>query len=63
MGLRKTAGIDRADLWIRFHRDPLLLFPRLRENERDGLIQIDDASIRLTDKGLILLNYVERSFA
>lgn len=63
MGLRKVSGIDRADLWVRYHADPLLRFPRLCENERDGLLVIDDASIRLTDKGLILLNYVERSFA
>ncbi|HAQ55854.1 MAG TPA: hypothetical protein DCR44_00360 [Acholeplasmatales bacterium] len=63
MGLRKVSGIDRADLWVRFHQDPLLRFPRLYDNERDGLLLIDDASIRLTDKGLILLNYVERSFA
>ena len=62
MGLRKVSGIDLADLWVRFGIDPLIRYPRLRDNERDGLVTIDHASIRLTEKGLILLNYVERSF-
>jgi len=63
MGLRKASGIDVTDLWLRFKVDVLLRFPRLRQNEAEGLVAIDGRSIRLTEKGFMLMNYVERSFA
>jgi oxygen-independent coproporphyrinogen-3 oxidase len=63
LGLRKASGIDLADVWCRFHADVLRRYPRLYKNAEEGLLTIDDRSVRLTDRGLILMNYVEKSFA
>jgi len=62
MGLRKASGIDRGDIWRRFQTDVVRRYPRLLQNETEGLVAIDDRSVRLTDRGLIVMNYVERSF-
>lgn len=62
MGLRKTEGIDLTSIWLRFQTDVLRRYPRLVQNRDEGLIVIDNDRLRLTDKGVLLMNYVERSF-
>ncbi|MDX2141067.1 MAG: radical SAM family heme chaperone HemW [Chloroflexota bacterium] len=64
MNLRLTqAGIDRAQFKKRFgvdlvdlHREPI------ERHTRGGLLEVDDARVRLTDKGRMLSNVVFREF-
>jgi len=62
MGLRKTQGIHLNSVQERFGVDFLKQYPKLQDNIRDGLLEIVDNHLRLTRKGMLLMNYVERSF-
>jgi oxygen-independent coproporphyrinogen III oxidase len=54
LGLRTVDGVDRAAYRRRFGADLLTHFQRLRELERLRLVQIDDASVAPTARGLWL---------
>jgi oxygen-independent coproporphyrinogen III oxidase len=62
MGLRKTEGIALDELKIRFNKDPFIEYPMILKNIREGLLEIDSNHLKLTTRGLLLMNYVERSF-
>lgn len=63
MGLRLREGLSREAFRERFGQDILLRYPRLARNLSEGLLEIAGDRLRPTRRGLLLLNYVERSFA
>ena len=64
MGMRLTQeGILRSDFTRRFGQDIVSLFPTVIERLLDlGMIELDDARIRLSRRGLLLSNGVIRQF-
>lgn len=59
LGLRMPeTGIDAAGFEARFGLKPQIVFKRLKEFERDGLLQEKDGRIRLTRAGALLSNEV-----
>ena len=64
MGMRLTQeGILRSDFVRRFGQDIVSLFPTVIERLLDlGMIELDDARIRLSRRGLLLSNGVIRQF-
>lgn len=63
MGLRLREGLSRSAFRERFGEDILLKYPRLAKNLTEGLLELAGDRLRATRRGLLLLNYVERSFA
>ncbi|MGC7878679.1 hypothetical protein ACP3TI_05330 [Desulforudis sp. 1190] len=63
LGLRLIEGLDRTAFAARFGQDPLEAFadviPRL---VRQGLLEVDDHSIRLTDAAFPIANEVFKAF-
>lgn len=62
MGLRLNQGVSITDFKERFHADPLIIYPKILQNIDEKLVVIEQDRIKLTPKGQLLLNYVERSF-
>ena len=62
MGLRKVSGVNLKDVSERFGVNPFVLYPRLLKNIDEKLLVIENDYLKLTQKGMLLLNYVERSF-
>lgn len=63
LGLRQNRGIDRATFRDRYAQDFVDAFPAAVEELRlDGLLEVDDATIRLTRRGLLLGNHVAARF-
>jgi oxygen-independent coproporphyrinogen-3 oxidase len=62
MGLRKLQGISLAEFVARFGSNLLTTFPRLQKNIEEGLCICEGDRFRLSPRGVLLLNYVERSF-
>ncbi len=59
LGLRRMKGINISNFMSRFGISPMQLYANeIEELERNGLLQIDDQSIRLTSKGIDLSNQV-----
>jgi oxygen-independent coproporphyrinogen-3 oxidase len=63
MGLRLTAGLDRLAFQGRFGR-PFEFFygSQLAAMERDGLMGQSDTAVFLTERGLLLSNWVLAEF-
>jgi oxygen-independent coproporphyrinogen-3 oxidase len=63
LALRTNAGIQRAAFAERYGFEPATLFANaIARHAPDGLLAIDDASIRLTPAGFMLANRVLRDF-
>lgn len=62
MGLRKIKGVNIKDVTEKFGVNPYILYPRILKNIEEKLLVIDNDYLKLTQKGMLLLNYVERSF-
>lgn len=62
MGLRKIEGVNLHEVMARFQVNPLILYPRILKNIEEKLLVIENDYLKLTQKGKLLLNYVERSF-
>lgn len=63
LGLRKIKGIDKVEFFKRFNKEIENLYGEIiSKHEANGLIKNQDKFIRLTDKGLDLLNLVEVDF-
>jgi len=62
MGLRTMKGVDLDEFQNRFGVNPMIHYPRILKNIEENLLVIDNRYLRLTRKGMLLLNYVERSF-
>jgi oxygen-independent coproporphyrinogen-3 oxidase len=63
MTLRLREGIDLQGFRIRFGTDIFTPYPRLWKNIAEGLLEVESGRLRLTRRGILLMNYVERSFA
>lgn len=62
-GLRKTEGIDLADIRCRFDFDPLLIFrAEIDRLITEDMITISSSKIRLTRKGILLADQVALEF-
>ncbi len=57
-GLRKRSGIDLETIKERYHIDLFKAYPKLNEHVQNGLIEIENHRLRLTNKGLFLGNQV-----
>lgn len=63
LGLRLTKGVDVSEYEQRYGVSPLRRFRHeLKRLQKQGLIEYDDANIRLTKKGLLLGNLVFEQF-
>ncbi len=63
LGLRKTAGITHAEFALKFEKTMAELFPeQLKKQKELGLIEFDDAGVRLTRKGRFVGNEVFQQF-
>lgn len=63
LGLRLLEGVSRAGFAERYGSDPLDVFTNeISVLQKQGLIQVDDDLIHLTDRGLDLANIVFREF-
>jgi len=62
LGLRKTAGIRLKTFQERFKSDLLVTYPRLAKNLADGLLVREKDVLRLTRRGILVMNVVEESF-
>ncbi|PKL01576.1 MAG: coproporphyrinogen III oxidase [Tenericutes bacterium HGW-Tenericutes-1] len=62
MGLRKVEGVNLTAVSNRFLINPLMLYPKILKNIEDHLLVVENDYLKLTQKGMLLLNYVERSF-
>lgn len=63
LALRLTEGLSRRDFARRFGRDPVDFFAQaVRKNFADGLLEVTNAAIRLTRRGLLLADSVIRDF-
>lgn len=61
--LRLTSGIDRRRFAARYKEDPVALFAAAIEPHRaDGLLVVNETSIRLTRRGLLLADTVIADF-
>jgi oxygen-independent coproporphyrinogen-3 oxidase len=60
LGLRLVAGIDRAAYERRFGRDPMSATPALGGMVRGGLVELDEAVVRLTPRGRLVADEVGR---
>ena len=59
LGLRKTSGVDLADYGLQFGGGALdLLLSRIRDLERDGIVEINKRFLVLTGRGMLLSNEV-----
>jgi oxygen-independent coproporphyrinogen-3 oxidase len=59
MGLRLTGGLDRLAFQKRFgHPFEFFYGSQLAIMERDGLMEESDAAVFLTERGLLLSNWV-----
>jgi len=57
-GLRKIEGISIADIEQKYQIDLFKTYPKLKEKEAFGLIEVVDGKLRLTEKGIFLGNQV-----
>ncbi len=63
LGLRKIAGVNIQEFKNTFNVNPIIRFTKqLDKLTKEGLIQIDENSIRLTNKGIDLANLVWEEF-
>ena len=63
LGLRLTEGVSRAAFCARFGADPVALHPApIAESCELGLLEVDEAAIRLTPRGRLLGNQVFMHF-
>ena len=63
LSLRLTEGIDRRHFERRFGQDPAVLFSQaIHQHMADGLLVMDEQSIRLTHAGLLLADTVVTDF-
>lgn len=62
MGLRKVEGVNISSITNRFLINPFIQYPKLLKNIEEKLLVIENDYLKLTQKGMLLLNYVERSF-
>ena len=62
MGLRLNVGVNVNHFKQRFSLDPLILYPDIQKNINELLLVYENDVIKLTDRGRLLLNYVEQSF-
>ncbi len=63
MGLRLTGGLDRSAFQRRFgHPFEFFYGSQLAVMERDGLMEESDAAVFLTERGLLLSNWVLAEF-
>lgn len=63
LGLRKIAGVNIQEFKNIFNVNPIIRFCKpLEKLTKEGLIQIDENSIKLTDKGIDLANLVWEEF-
>lgn len=61
--LRLVAGIDRRRFAARYGQDPAILFSEAIEKHAEtGLLELDQAGIRLTRAGLLLADTVMMDF-
>jgi len=59
LGLRLIEGVSRAEFRARFGADPADLYPAaIAESQADGLLEVDEAWIRLSARGRLLGNQV-----
>ena len=63
LGLRKIDGVNITEFKNKFVDNPIYLFRKeLNELVKNELIEIDENSIKLTNKGLDLANLVWEEF-
>lgn len=62
MGLRKVQGISVKEFHHRFNRDLFDTFPLLNKNMESGLLILEGDNLRLSPRGIMVMNYVEKSF-
>lgn len=63
LALRLAEGIDRRQFEQRFGQDPAVLFSRaIQQHGADGLLVVDEVSIRLTRAGLLVADTVVADF-
>ena len=59
MGLRLTGGLNRRDFEMRFgHPFEFFYGSQLAIMEREGLMEESDTAVFLTERGLLLSNWV-----
>ena len=63
LGLRKIAGVNIQEFKNTFNVNPIVRFCKpLEKLTKEGLVQIDENSIKLTNKGIDLANLVWEEF-
>lgn len=63
LGLRQTEGINMTDFVNTFHQDVITVYEEALDNlYGEGLVEIDDDNIRLTDKGIDVSNVALSEF-
>ena len=63
LGLRKTEGISREEFSAAFGRDIFDVYgAQLRKMSGQGLIEVSDGRVRLTERGTDVSNYVFSEF-
>ncbi|MBV9086191.1 MAG: hypothetical protein JOY79_01785, partial [Acidobacteriaceae bacterium] len=62
LGLRLTRGIDLKNVAARFGAIADLMAPAVAELEREGLVEREGTTIRLTERGRLLSNEVFQRF-
>jgi coproporphyrinogen III oxidase-like Fe-S oxidoreductase len=64
LGLRRVDGLSRGAFAAEFGQDPVVRFEAaVAETERDGLLEVDGQSLRLTPEGRLLASEALVSFA
>jgi oxygen-independent coproporphyrinogen-3 oxidase len=63
LGLRQTKGLNLADYQERYGISPLKYYRRiLQRQQKQGLVEVADGYLRLTERGLLLGNEVFEQF-
>ncbi len=61
-GLRMIEGINLDEVSLKFNRDPLKDFPKIKKFIKDNLLEIVNNHLKATRKGLLFLNQIEVIF-